>query len=152
MKAEGQVTSYDHKLVQMNICLHGFLFVSFRLHDNGLKNCRWMALPCSKASRSNITWTSPLSFCKRCSLVTLRWFVKYRVSNKKATQAFGSCSRTRVPILFKLTMNIVRKMVKIIVTKANCLDVLPHLECVLLRRLHFCYFHWTRRSLLKKFG
>ena len=31
----------------------------------------------------------------------------YRVSNKKATQAFGSCSRTRVPILFKLTMDIV---------------------------------------------
>ena len=71
---------------------------------------------------------------------------------KKATQAFGSCSRTRVPILFKLTMNIVRKMAKIIVTKANSLDVLPHLECVLLRGLHFCCFHWTRRSLLKKFG
>ena len=26
---------------------------------------------------------------------------------KKATQAFGSCSKTRVPILFKLTMDIV---------------------------------------------
>ena len=71
---------------------------------------------------------------------------------KKATQAFGSCSRTRVPILFKLTMTIVRKMAKMIVTKANSLYVLPHLECVLLRRLHICCFHWTRRSLLKKFG
>ena len=76
----------------------------------------------------------------------------YRVSNKKTTQVFGSCSRTRVPISFKLTMNIVRKMAKIIVTKANSLAVLPHLECVLLRSLHFCCFHWTRRSLLKKFG
>ena len=71
---------------------------------------------------------------------------------KKATQAFGSCSRTRVPILFKLTMNIVRKVAKIIVTKATSLNVLPHLECVLLRRLHFCCFHWIRQSLLKKFG
>ena len=60
---------------------------------------------------------------------------------KKATQAFGSCSRTRVPILFKLTMNIARKMAKMTVTKANSLDVLPHLECVSLRRLHFCCFH-----------
>ena len=49
-------------------------------------------------------------------------------------------------------MNIVRKMAKIIVTEANSLDVVPHLKCVLLRRLHFCCFHWTRRSLLKKFG
>ena len=71
---------------------------------------------------------------------------------KKATQTFGSCSRTRVPILFKLTMNIVRKMAKIIVTKANSLEVLPYLEEVLPRRLHFYYFHWTRRSLLKKIG
>ena len=71
---------------------------------------------------------------------------------KKASQAFGSCSRTRVPILFKVTMNIVQKMAKIIVTKANSMDVLPHLECVLPRRLHFCCFHWTRQSLLKKFG
>ena len=71
---------------------------------------------------------------------------------KKATQAFGSCSRTRVPISFKLTMDIVWKMAKIIVTKANSLGVLPHLECDLLRRLHFCYFHWTRRSLPKKFS
>ena len=71
---------------------------------------------------------------------------------KKATQAFGSCSRTRVPILFKLTMNIARKMAKMIVTKANSLDVLPHLECFSLRRLHFCSFHWNRRSVLKKFG
>ena len=59
---------------------------------------------------------------------------------KKATQAFGSCSRTRVPILFKLTMDIVWKMAKIIVTKANSLGVLPHLECVWLRRPHFCFF------------
>ena len=71
---------------------------------------------------------------------------------KKATQAFGSCSRTRVPILFKFTMDIVWKMEKIIVTKANSLGVLPHLECVWLRRLHFCCFHWTRRSLPKKFS
>ena len=49
-------------------------------------------------------------------------------------------------------MNIVRKVAKIIVTKANSLNVLPHLECVLLRRLHFCCFRWTRRSFLKKFG
>ena len=76
----------------------------------------------------------------------------YQVSNKKATQAFDSCWRTRVPILFKLTMNIVRKMAKIIVIKGNSLDVLPHLECVLHKRLHFCCFHWTRRSFLKKFG
>ena len=55
------------------------------------------------------------------------------MSNKKVTQAFGSCSRTCVPILFKLTMNIVRKMAKIIVTKTNSLGVLPHLECVWLR-------------------
>ena len=41
-------------------------------------------------------------------------------------------------------------MAKIIVTKANSLGVLPHLECVWLRRLHFSYFHWTRRSLPKK--
>ena len=67
-------------------------------------------------------------------------FTRYRVSNKKATQAFGSCSRTRVPILFKLTMDIVWKMAKIIVTKANSLGVLLHLECVWLRRLHFCCF------------
>ena len=71
---------------------------------------------------------------------------------KKATQAFGSCSRTRVPILFKLSMDIVWKMAKIIVTKANSLGALPPLECVLLRRLHFCYFHWSRRSLPKKFS
>ena len=71
---------------------------------------------------------------------------------KKATQAFGSCSRTRVPILFKVTMDIVWKMAKIIVTKANSLGVLPHLECVWLRRLHFCCFHWTRRSFPKKFS
>ena len=71
---------------------------------------------------------------------------------KKATQAFGSCSRTRVPILFKLTTDIVWKMAKIIATKANSLGVLPHLECVWLRRLHFCCFHWTRRSLPKKFS
>ena len=71
---------------------------------------------------------------------------------KKGIQTFGSCSRTRVPILFKLAMNIVRKMAKIIVTKSNSLDVLQHLECVLFRRLHFCYFHWTRRLLHKKFG
>ena len=71
---------------------------------------------------------------------------------KKVTQAFGSCSITRVPILFKLTMDIVWKMAKIIVTKANSLGVLPHLECVWLRRLHFCCFHWTRRSLPKKFS
>ena len=76
----------------------------------------------------------------------------YRVSNKKATQAFGSCSRTRVPILFKFTMDIVWTMAKNVVTKANSLGVLPHLECVWLRRLHFCFFHWTRRSLLKKFS
>ena len=44
-------------------------------------------------------------------------------------------------------------MAKIIVTKANSLDVLPHLEYILLRRLHFCYFHWTRRGRFsKKFG
>ena len=49
-------------------------------------------------------------------------------------------------------MNIVRKMAKIIVTKAISLDMLQHLKCVLLRRLHFCCFHWTRRALLKKFG
>ena len=42
------------------------------------------------------------------------------------------------------------QMAKIIVTKANSLGVLPHLECVWLRRLHFCCFHWTRRSLPKK--
>ena len=71
---------------------------------------------------------------------------------KKATQAFGSCSRTRVPILFKLTMDIVWKMAKIIVTKANSLGVLPHLECIWLRRLHFCCFHWVRWSLPKKFS
>ena len=82
----------------------------------------------------------------------VKYLPKYQVSNKKATQAFDSCWRTRVPILFKLTMNIVRKMAKIIVIKGNSLDVLSHLECVLLRRLHFCCFHWTRRSLLKKFG
>ena len=40
----------------------------------------------------------------------------------------------------------------VIVTKANSLGVLPHLECVWLRRLHFCCFHWTRRSLPKKFS
>ena len=43
-------------------------------------------------------------------------------------------------------------MAKIIVTKANSLGVLSHLECVWLRRLHFCCFHWTRRSLPKKFS
>ena len=41
----------------------------------------------------------------------------YRINTgcpiKKATQAFGSCSRTRVPILFKLSMDIVWKMAKI---------------------------------------
>ena len=83
---------------------------------------------------------------------TVCWIVNTGCPIKKATQAFGSSSRTRVPILFKFTMNIVQKMAKIIVTKPNSLDVLPHLECVLLRRLHFCCFHWTRRSLLKKFG
>ena len=49
-------------------------------------------------------------------------------------------------------MDIVWKMAKIIVTKANSLGVLPHLECVWLRRLHFCCFHWTRGSLPKKFS
>ena len=49
-------------------------------------------------------------------------------------------------------MDIVWKMAKIIVTKANSLGVLPHLECVWLRRLHFCCFHWTRRSLPKTFS
>ena len=49
-------------------------------------------------------------------------------------------------------MDIVWKMAKIIVTKANSLGVLPHLECVWLRRLHFCCFHWNRRSLSKKFS
>ena len=71
---------------------------------------------------------------------------------KKATQAFGSCSRTRVPILFKFTMDIVWTMAKNVVTKANSLGVLPHLECVWLRRLHFCFFHRTLRSLPKKFS
>ena len=27
-----------------------------------------------------------------------------------------------------------------------------YIESILLRRLHFCCFHWTQRSLLKKFG
>ena len=49
-------------------------------------------------------------------------------------------------------MDIVWKMAKIIVTKANSLGVLPHLDCVWLRRLYFCCFHWTRRSLPKKFS
>ena len=43
-------------------------------------------------------------------------------------------------------------MAKIIVTKANSLGVLPHLECIWLRRLHFCCFHWTPRSFPKKFS
>ena len=49
-------------------------------------------------------------------------------------------------------MDIVWKMAKIIVTEANSLGVLPHLECVWLRRLHFCCLHWTRRWLPKKFS
>ena len=49
-------------------------------------------------------------------------------------------------------MDIVWKMAKIIVTKANSLGVVPHLECVWLQRLHFCCFHWARRSLPKKFS
>ena len=61
------------------------------------------------------------------------------MSNKKGTKTFGSCSKNARPIVFKLAINIVLNMTKITVTKANSLDVLPHLKCVLLRSLHFCY-------------
>ena len=44
----------------------------------------------------------------------------YRVSSKKKdTQTVVPCSRTRLPTLFKLTINIVRKMAKIAVTKVT---------------------------------
>ena len=52
-----------------------------------------------------VLWIMWMNYAHECGT-----YLKYRVSNKKATQAFGSCSRTRVPILFQLTMNIVRKM------------------------------------------
>ena len=89
-----------------------------------------------------------LSIPRNCKKI----FVNTGCPIKKATQAFDSCSRTRVPILFKLTMDIVWKMAKIIVTKAKRLGVLPPLECVWLRRLLFCCFHWTGRSLPNKFS
>ena len=39
-----------------------------------------------------------------------------RVSNKKHSQTFGSCSRTRVTIVFKLAMNTGRNVAKVMVT------------------------------------
>ena len=76
----------------------------------------------------------------------------YRVSNKKSYSSFWLVFKNGHANLIQTYHEHSPKDGKSMVTKANTLDVLPHLECVLLRKLHLCFFHWTRRPLLNKFG
>ena len=75
---------------------------------------------------------------------------RYRVSNKKSYSSFWLVFKNACAKLIQTYHGHSLKDGKNHSHKS--LGVLPHLECVWLKRLHFCCFHWTRRSLHKKFS